>query len=207
MPTPVSAQSTWSLDWSQHGARHVYRPDLLHGRVEFDAGQLLAAVRDDLEALVDDRGKRGRFGDVRRARGMELFGQRVLHDGGLAGGDLDIGGRRLDHLRHFAAGEAQELIEIGLPLRVARGLLPLRQSTLDIIRRRHPQAFLELGQAHRERRHGIADVVQHARGGLRPAGLETVIDQLPPRFGELRHHAIDFGGERADLILALEIEP
>ena len=143
---------------------------------------------------------------VRCMRGRQPLGQRGLHHRGLAHHHVDIYVRGPDDTGQLAAGQAQELIEIGLALGTVPALAAFGERALDIGGRCRPQLLLELGDAHGQRRHGIADVVQHAARELGHAGLETVVDQLASRLGDLADHAVELLRQRADLIAALEIQ-
>ena len=69
-----------------------------------------------------------------------------------------------------------------------------------------PQALLQPGHGHAERRHRVADVVQHAARDLCGAGLERVIDQPAARILELVDHLVELAREHPELVPASERE-
>ena len=69
------------------------------------------------------------------------------------------------------------------------------------------QPLAELRDAHPQRRHGIAEIVQHAFGEFGESRVKRLIDELPPRL--LDHaldHAVEFARQAADLVAALQVQ-
>ena len=136
-----------------------------------------------------------------------LLGERALDDAGLARDQCDVLLRAVDGSGELLAGEAQELAQVAAALAVVAALLQLGRRLRCVLGGRDAQPLGERREAYPDRSHGIAEVVQHALGEFRKAGLVGLIDELGAGLRDPPDHAIEFARQHADLVAALEIEP
>ena len=209
-------------DQPQGGACDGHGTDGAQRVVHFDHDPLPAGIRNDIERLGDEFGQHHALQPLIELFARQRFAQGGAHDCSLALHHLDVLLRTFGSGGNFATPEFDETQQV----RAAQqrgGIAVTRQRVTDSVgarlarqfvrRPEHvgircgPQSRGEQGQAHLERCHGVAEIVEYPFGEFGETGLVRLLQVPLARLGDTLHHAIEFARQLSDFVRPLGSEP